>query len=169
MDGARDATRLKPLVCFFLSFLLDYTDSQLYLELWLRLRVCCHLRTMRKGPNDARHVVWALGEFFLIYSCFFLYTNDFYRYYLRNTGKNGDNGPKRCDMCRLGTRWVFFKFIRVFPLYHTDTWKKTTPLTRICSEGEVCGSCRVYWIGSMKENGPPTRVCSEGGPVCCTK
>ena len=70
---------------------------------------------MRKGPNNASRVVWALGEFFLLYSCFFLYTNDLYRYYLRYTGKNDDNRPKRRDTRRLGTRWVFFWFIRVSP------------------------------------------------------
>ena len=30
--------------------------------------------TMTTGPNDARRVVWALGEFFILFSsCFFLY------------------------------------------------------------------------------------------------
>ena len=49
-----------------------------------------------------RQVVWALGEFFYLYSCFLLYTNDLYRYYLRYTGKNDDNGPKRYVSRRLG-------------------------------------------------------------------
>ena len=55
---------------------------------------CHHLRTTRKGPNDVSCVIWALGEFFFIYSCFLLYTNDFYRSYLGYTCKNDNNGPK---------------------------------------------------------------------------
>ena len=31
--------------------------------------------TMRTGPNNARHVVWAIGEFFYFISSYFLYTN----------------------------------------------------------------------------------------------
>jgi hypothetical protein len=29
--------------------------------------------TMRTGPNDAKHVVWAIGEFFFFLFGFFLY------------------------------------------------------------------------------------------------
>ena len=126
----------------FLFFFLDYTNTYLHLEVRLRdpnnvwapvslphtttpstaaaavTDYCRHLRTTRKGPNDASHVVRALGEFFYIYSCFLLYTNDFYRSYLGYTRKNDDNGPKRRVTRRLGTRWVFFfKFIRVSRLY----------------------------------------------------
>ena len=55
---------------------------------------CRHLRTTRKSPNNASRVIWALGEFFFIYSCFLLYSNDFYRSYLGYTRKNDNNGPK---------------------------------------------------------------------------
>ena len=130
-DGARDATRLEPLVCFF-SFFLDYTNTYLHLEVRLRdpnngvtvvwalvslphtttpstaaaavTDYCRHLRTTRKGPNNASHVVRALGEFFYIYSCFLLYTNDFYRSYLGYTRKNDDNRPKQCVTKRRITR-----------------------------------------------------------------
>ena len=36
--------------------------------------------TTKTGPNDARRVVWALGEFFLYIFRSFTILNDFYRY-----------------------------------------------------------------------------------------
>ena len=84
-----------------------------------------------KGPKQC--VSCRLGPrwvFFLIYSCFFLYTNDFYRYYLRYTGKNDDNGPKRHISHRLGTRWVFLKIYSCFSIiphqHHTTLMSPTT-------------------------------------------
>jgi hypothetical protein len=63
------------------------------------------------GPNDARRVVWALGEFFFISVVFFYLFNDVYRYYGRSKGTEGfsggnddDNGPKRRETRRLGPR-----------------------------------------------------------------
>ena len=51
---------------------------------------------MRKGPNDASCIVWALCDFF-IYSYFIFVLKVIYRYYLCtekfNAGKNSDNGP----------------------------------------------------------------------------
>ena len=67
----------------------------------------------KTGPNDAVCVVWATGEFF---SCFFLVILLFFlcdkvesSVYERITAAKGlrdgcvrENGPKRCDMRRLG-------------------------------------------------------------------
>ena len=61
------------------------------------------------GPNDVRHVVWALGELFLFSSCFFFVLNDLHRYFEYskgrvwfNAGNNDDNGPKQRVSRRLG-------------------------------------------------------------------
>ena len=42
--------------------------------------------TMTTGPNDASRIVWALGEFFILFSsCFFVFT-DLHRYYYLQKG-----------------------------------------------------------------------------------
>jgi hypothetical protein len=63
------------------------------------------------GPNDARRVVWALGEFFFHFFRVFLVLNDVHRHYGLPKGMEGlsggsdnDNGPKRRVLCRLGPR-----------------------------------------------------------------
>jgi hypothetical protein len=65
----------------------------------------------KTGPDDARHVVWALGESFFIIIHSFSILNDFYRYYgyYRCTdGLMGDsddeNGSKRRQTRRLDPR-----------------------------------------------------------------
>ena len=63
------------------------------------------MRTCRLCPR------WV---YIYIYSCFFFYTNDCYRYYLHYTGKNNNNRPKRRVSRRLGTRWVFFLIYSCF-------------------------------------------------------
>ena len=69
-----------------------------------------HLKTMRKGPNDMSHIVWALGKFFIYFLCvFFFVFNGLHRYYRFskdlvefNTGNNDNNGPKQRVLCCLG-------------------------------------------------------------------
>ena len=66
--------------------------------------------TTTTGPNDVRHVVWALGEFFFHFlRVFFFVFNDLHRYYRLskgtvwfNTSNDDDNGPKRRETRRLG-------------------------------------------------------------------
>ena len=67
--------------------------------------------TTTMGPNDASHVVWALGEFFYIFFMFFFVFNDLHRYYGNskgtvwfNAGNNNNNRPKRRVSRRLGPR-----------------------------------------------------------------
>ena len=43
------------------------------------------------GPNDARRVVWALGEFFFFLRVFYLF-NDLHRYYGCSEGTEGSSG-----------------------------------------------------------------------------
>jgi hypothetical protein len=61
------------------------------------------------GPNDARRVVWALGEFFFLISFFFFVFNCIYRSTDALNVRRGsievnddDNGPKRRETRRLG-------------------------------------------------------------------
>ena len=64
--------------------------------------------TTKTGPNDARRVVWALGESFFIIIHSFSILNDFYRYYRCTDGLMGDsddeNGSKRRQTRRLDPR-----------------------------------------------------------------
>ena len=81
--------------------------------------------TTTTGQNDARRIVWALGEFFFHFlRVFFFVFNDLHRYYRFskgtvwfNTSNNNDNGPKRRKTRRLGPRWVFFNFFFSFIYY----------------------------------------------------
>ena len=69
-----------PLVCFFhvlcvltMYFILLFLGPMYILKvqgLWWALK---HGGTMKMGPNNARCVVWALGEFFYILNHVFLY------------------------------------------------------------------------------------------------
>jgi hypothetical protein len=54
--AVQDATRLEPLVGFFLSFVLFFYYTNIYFS--LRRSAA----TTEKGSNDASGVVWALGE-----------------------------------------------------------------------------------------------------------
>jgi hypothetical protein len=62
------------------------------------------------GPNDARRVVWAIGEYFLIFFVFFVLNYSFieyidYNYEICDVGGSVDeNGPKRRVSRRLGHR-----------------------------------------------------------------
>ena len=63
----------------------------------------------KTGPNDAICVVWATGEFFFYYSTVFSLSKVGIGVYERFTrlrglrdGCVGENGPKLCDMRRLG-------------------------------------------------------------------
>ena len=58
-DGARNATRLEPLVRFFFLFFSDYTYSSLHLYLGLPLPVMLPSRNHEKGPK--RRVSRRLG------------------------------------------------------------------------------------------------------------
>ena len=98
---------LEPFVVFFffISFFWDSTHLYLHLPLQLQLQNLHqhkHQQPMRKGPNNVRHVVWALCEFIYIYLYFINVLKVIYRYYLCtekfNAGKNSDNGPKRRQM-----------------------------------------------------------------------
>ena len=55
---------------------------------------------MKMGPNNARHIVWALGEFFLYFKSFFLKTNLHFIAYTVAIYETSDR--KRCQMCCLG-------------------------------------------------------------------
>ena len=55
--------------------------------------------TMTTGPNDARRVGWALGEFFSIFFFSFIY---YLKMYLGDPGQSETMGPKRRLHCRLG-------------------------------------------------------------------
>ena len=62
--------------------------------------------TTKTGPNDARHVIWALGEFFF-HS--FSILDDFYRYYGYYKCTEGlmehydnENGSKRREIAPFG-------------------------------------------------------------------
>ena len=67
-----------------------------------------------EGPNDARHVVWALGEPFFSFSLYYLILIDFLLYlyvtstiYAKKRGLEGwerQNGPKQCQTRRLDPR-----------------------------------------------------------------
>ena len=57
---------------------------------------------MRTGPNDARRVVWALGEFFL--SFFRLFLIPTYNEKRDRVGRDDKNRPKRRVWRRLGPR-----------------------------------------------------------------
>ena len=59
------------------------------------------------GPNDARHVIWAIGDFF--FSSGFLHTNYIYVFNMSYRCPEGlaggyeeENGPKRRVSRRLG-------------------------------------------------------------------
>ena len=63
----------------------------------------------KTGPNDARRVIWALGESFSIYIRILLVLNVLYSLYLSleetewvSEGGDNDNGPKQCEMRHLG-------------------------------------------------------------------
>jgi hypothetical protein len=90
----------------------------------------------KKGPNDARRVVWALGTCFFFCVLFYIYYLMFYIYlgfhYIRGglgwatstkkvyaegwVGGNNKNGPKRRQMRRLGSRYVFY-YLACFFIY----------------------------------------------------
>ena len=46
-----------------------------YIKAMMYLREATTKRTKRTGPNDAKRVVWAIGEFFLMLFMFFITTN----------------------------------------------------------------------------------------------
>ena len=82
--------------------------------------------TSKRGPNDTRHVVWAIGTcFFFLYSCYFILTN-IYSFYLHFEGmrmasvdNKNENGPKRCIWTHhLGHKYVFSLFVLCF--MHTN-------------------------------------------------
>ena len=75
------------------------------------------------GPNDARHVVWALGDFSFSLFVFIFFTKVcllYFRYFGAIYGPMGGydegNGPKRCVLRHLGTRcFFFFDYSSLFP------------------------------------------------------
>ena len=82
----------------------------------------------KKGPNDARHVVWAIGTcFFKMYYLFFIFlllwapvphlwpgrcpqrpTKAHISQQRPMQAHKDKKGPKRCQMRRLGHRYIFF-------------------------------------------------------------
>ena len=58
------------------------------------------------GPNNARHVIWAIIKFFYYYFCVLLILTIIYidtTHVVTGSGKAGDeNGPKQCQMHCLG-------------------------------------------------------------------
>ena len=58
------------------------------------------------GPNDARHVVWAIIKFFYYYFYVLLILTIIYidiTHVFNGSGKAGDkNRPKQCNWCHLG-------------------------------------------------------------------
>ena len=69
-----------PWYIFFLLFITK-TNSCLHLQVGLVLPPSEKTTTTISGPNDIYHVVWALGEFFLIIiCCFWLLTTIFLRF-----------------------------------------------------------------------------------------
>ena len=83
--------------------------------------------TPTTGPNDAMCVGWATGKFFFFILLFFLCTKLEFSVYERFTPRRGlrdgcvqENGPKRCNMRRLGHLFylcLFYFFIFIFFLY----------------------------------------------------
>ena len=75
---------------------------------------------IKAGPNDARHVVWALRYVFFTFDCVFsMLTNDFiiFRFLLcfMNMwrvwmGNDNQSRPKRRQTRRLGFWYAFFFF-----------------------------------------------------------
>ena len=79
--------------------------------------------TRETGPNDFGRVVWALGVFFFFSICVFFITKlplqvlqVLQTYGEANRSYYEVNGPKRPLTCRLGRRWFFFFYHRVFLL-----------------------------------------------------
>ena len=60
--------------------------------------------TTKTGPNDAWHVVWALGVLFFVLFKINQSFIDSINYIHDREGRDDDNGPKRCQMRRLGPR-----------------------------------------------------------------
>ena len=61
-----------------------------------------HSGIMKMGPNNARCIIRALGEFFKFLIVFFIYTN-LYLLYIQvvietrdREGSDDENGPKQC-------------------------------------------------------------------------
>ena len=50
---------------------------------------------MIKGPDDARCILWGLGEFFFSFYVFFFLLKDVYRYYVCYDGYRWANGRQR--------------------------------------------------------------------------
>ena len=78
----------------------------------------------KTGPDDAGWIVWALGDFFFFFVIFA--TNENFKAYitsnLQNMRQRSDRGwqwpkwPKRHILRRLGPRWVFFFFLRIYSI-----------------------------------------------------
>ena len=81
--------------------------------------------TTTTGPNNARRVVWALGEFIFYFRVFFGYltiyigTTDSLQVRCGSTqATTTTTRPKRCETRRLGLGEFFFFIIRCF--YNTN-------------------------------------------------
>ena len=83
-----------------------------------------HGMGVKTGPNDARRVVWAIGEFFLIYSSCFFSTNwcfiEANNEICDRKASHDENGPKRCHVRRLGPRWLLLLFVLFLVLTHSN-------------------------------------------------
>ena len=58
----------------------------------------------RKGPNNAKHVIWAIGEFYFLLFHVFNTIYCFNSLLCNREGSNNENRPKQCQMHRLGHR-----------------------------------------------------------------
>ena len=123
-DRARDMTRLEPLVCFF-SFLLDYTDSKLYLDLPLRLWVLPSSRNHEKGPKrrETRHLGprWVFFIYIRVfYYILMIYTGTIYVIQARTT-ITGPNDAIRIVWAQGKYFLVFFVFLQIYLLFSIDS------------------------------------------------
>ena len=72
-QGKWGSRRNEPQVCFFFFFLFTKLIFYLSLELGVRPPPTHHHCTAKTGPNDAKRVVWTLGELFFFIFVFFSY------------------------------------------------------------------------------------------------
>ena len=64
------------------------------------------------GPNDARHVVWAIWYVFFFFCVLLIFTNTkcYIQYFYAKKGWDGssdENGPKQCETHCLGHQFIY--------------------------------------------------------------